>query len=231
MSAKPAVFAVIALVISSCATMERIQPKFDPAELEKIAAANPYPENLVLTGYAALKGKKGWVKSKSAVLVRRPDSMRVTLSGPAGIAWFVGTVNKHAVAYAVPAKKLYKKMPSTKHAILRIGRIKLRPYDLIRFIYPGLEPAWLEDAIRTGRENRLVVRKKGDLYSMELNENRLITSLRVTGKNGAPVRYVYSYGADGGYSVEIGRNIRFDFIRVETERKMPDSLFVLPAFP
>jgi len=186
---------------------------------------------MVLTGYAALKGKKGWVKSKAAVLVRRPDSMRVTLSGPAGIAWFVGTVNKHVVAYAAPAKKLHKKMPSTQSAILQIGRIYLNPYDLIRFIHPGLEPAWLEDAIKTRHENRLLVRKSSALYNLELNENRLIMSLKVDRENAGPVRYVYSYGTDGGYSVEIDKKIRFEFGPVQTNRKMPDSLFDLPALP
>jgi len=211
--------------------MEKIQPKFDSAELDKIAAANPYAKNMVLTGYAALKGKKGWVKSKAAVLVRRPDSMRVTLSGPAGVAWFVGTVNKHVVGYAAPAKKLYKKIPLTQSAMLKIGRMKLHPYDLVRFIHPGLEPAWLEGAIKTRHGNRLLVRKKGALYNMELNENKLIISLKVDRKNAGPVRYVYSYGTDGGYSVEIDKKIRFEFDRIETERKMPDSLFDLPAIP
>ncbi|MFQ5433028.1 MAG: hypothetical protein ACE5EN_11055 [Nitrospinota bacterium] len=225
------IFAAAALIISSCATMEKTPPIFGPAELVNIAAANPYRENIVLKGYAALKGKKGWVKSKAAVLVRRPDSMRVTLLDPAGLAWFVGTVNKRVAAYAAPAKNLYKKMPSTESAVLKIGRIKLRPFDLIRFIHPGLQPAWLEDAIKTRRENRLLIRKSNILYKIDLNEKNLIVSLRIERKNVRPVRYVYRYGTDGGYSVEIDRKIRFEFSRIQTDRKLPDSLFDLPAFP
>lgn len=165
-------------------------------------------------------------------MVRRPDSMRVTLLGPAGIAWFVGTVNRRVVAYAAPEKRLYKKIPSTKNAILRIGRINLYPYDLIRFIHPGLEPAWLEDAIKTGRENRLLVRKKDASYKLTLDENSRVASITVVRDGGGPVMYVYSYPAEGrnGFSVEIDGKIRFDFVRVETGRHMADDLFEPPIF-
>ena len=183
----------------------------------------------MLTGQAAFKGTKGWVKSKTTVLVLRPDSMRVTLLDTAGLAWFVGTVNKRVVAYAAPAKKLYKKMPSTQSAMLKIGRMKLQTYDLIRFIHPGLEPAWLENAITTNNKNRLLVKKEGASYKIELDGNMKVASITATRVNVSPVRYVYRYESDGGYSVEIDRKIRFEFDRVQTGREMSDSLFELPA--
>ena len=206
-------------------------PRADPAELLKIAAANPYPEKILLSGRAAIKGKDGWVKSKVVVLVRRPDSMRVTLLDPAGMAWFVGTANNREVAYAAPAKKLYKKMEATQSAMLRIGQLKLHPYDLIRFIHPGLERLWLEDATATHKKNILLVKKPDASFKMEFTENMRLKNLTATRANGGPVRYIYSYTKDGGYSVEIDRKIRFEFDRVQTGREMSDDLFDLPAFP
>ena len=185
----------------------------------------------MLTGYAEFKGKKGWVKSKARVLVRRPDSMRVTLLDPAGLAWFVGTVNKRQVAYAAPAKKLYKKIDSSESAMLKIGRMKLHPYDLVRFIHPGMEPAWLENGLATSNKNHLLVKKEGASFKIELDENMQVASITATRANVSPVRYVYRYGTDGGYSVEIDRKIRFEFDRVQTGREMSDSLFELPAIP
>jgi hypothetical protein len=181
-----------------------------------------------MTGYVALKTEKGWVKSRANVLVRRPHSLRVTLLDPAGMAWFVGTVNSKYVAYSAPAENLSEQTASGKGATLRIGQLKVAPYDFIRFIHPGIEPAWLENSKTTRLKKGVRVRKKDASFRLELGADRRIKSLLVQRDGSGPVRFIYSYTLDGGYSVEIDRKIRFEFNRIKTDGTLPDSLFNPP---
>ena len=214
----------------------------DGALPEELAAANRYRPTLAMTGRVALKKESKWVSSKAAVLVRRPDSLRVTLLDPAGMAWFVGTVNPRLVSYVAPSENLEKQLPAGKGAMLRIGRLKIPASDLVRFIHPGMEPAWLENSQIVRTKNGVRIKKKTAVFRLELDARGRVKSLLSQRSGGGVVRFKYRYPADsepamtkmspgreGGYSVEINGNIRFEFDRVVTDRPLPESLFDPPA--
>lgn len=174
------------------------------------------------------------------MLVRRPDSLRVTLLDPAGMAWFVGTVNPRLVSYVAPSENLEKQLPAGKGAMLRIGRLKIPASDLVRFIHPGMEPAWLENSLIVRTKNGVRIKKKTAVFRLELDARGRVKSLVSQRTGGGVVRFKYRYptgggplaaeaGGEDGYTVEINGKIRFEFDRVVSDRPLPDSLFDPPA--
>ena len=168
------------------------------------------------------------------MIVRRPGSLRVTLLDPAGVAWFVGTVNARLISYTAPSENLKKRLPAGKGAMLRIGQLKVPASDLVRFIHPGLELGWVKNSEFVRTSSGVRIKKKTAVFRLELGARGRVKSLVSQRAGGGVVRFKYGYPADSepatrGYTVEINGKIRFEFDRVVSDRPLPDSLFEPPA--
>lgn len=220
---------ILASLAGACATIQQpASPAMRVAAVREIVTDNPYHATLKMTGRAEIKTEKGWVKSKTSLLVRRPDSFRVTLFGPTGAAWFVGVGNARYIGYAAPSENARKVVRKTEGASVRIGHIKLRRDDFVRFIQPGLETAWLENSQISVTKKGFRIARRFVVYDLKLDDERRFESVVIKRVLAAPVRYSYEYSRDGGYMVDINNKIRFHIDRVVEDVLLPDYLFSLP---
>ncbi|GMT41874.1 MAG: hypothetical protein IEMM0002_0285 [bacterium] len=219
--------AVIAalLVCGGCATTPKPDRLAVRTMIHEISNANPYHATMKMSGRAEILTDGVWVKSKAALIVSRPDSMRVTLFEPTGTAWFVGIANAQYLGFAVPAENVYKVLRKGKGVNIRIGRLKFQPDDFLRFIQPGLELEWLEKSHVTITQSGLRVVRKYIVYNLELDGRQRLKSVLIKRPDIGPVRYSYEYLESGGYTVEMDGKIRFEITRMVKNAHLPDSLF------
>lgn len=219
---------ILACFMGGCATTPQPASPAIREAVREIVAANPYHETLKMVGRTEIKTEKGWIKSKAALLVRRPDSFRLTLFGPAGTAWFIGVGNTRYIGFAIPSENTRKVFQRTKGASVRIGPVKLRPDDFMRFIQPGLSATWLEGSKISVTKKKLRVARRFVVYDLELDGELRLKSAVIKRTARKQVRYSYEYRRDGGYRVDINGKIRFNIDRIASDVSLPDFLFDLP---
>ncbi len=225
---KVATVLILAFSIGACATIQQSPSPAIRKAVREIVTANPYYATLKMTGRAEIKTDKGWVKSKSSLLVRRPDSFRVTLFGPTGMAWFIGVGSASYIGYAVPSENTRKVLRRTKGASVRVGAVKLRADDFLRFIQPGLSAEWLENSRISVTEKGVRVARKFVVYDLKLDDEQRLESVVIKRTAGREVRYSYEYRRSGSYMVDINGEIRFHIDRIVKNAPLPDYLFSLP---
>lgn len=221
--------ALLPILLLSCATATPLPAPPAAGELALLLAQNGCSPHVLMTGRALIPVGGEQVSTRAAVLVSRPDRLRLTLSDALGSAWFLATADEERIFYAAPAQGMRDVFSRRAGAPIRLGGERYWTEDLTGNLPHCLDPATL----RAGnlRYSSGVLRHEGGGIKRrwEFYPDGRIKTLSLLRPAVPPARFEFAYGAEAGeLTVKINGSATFHFTRVTEVEPPPASAFKPP---